>query len=240
VAVVGYPLDQPETLTAGTVSGLNRTITVAGYTRTGMIETDTPINPGNSGGPLIAADGHVVGLVDALETNANGIGYAVNGLRAAQELAAWQASPSPQSPGTCTDAVGPSQGGSNVGPPAAGPEVTGIINTLSAYFAGIDTADYAETCAQLTPANAGSDCLAHATSGFATSYDFNFNLLAITQVSPGVDIADLDFTSIQDPSDGPNGDMCDNWTLAYRLVNTNGSWLIAEAVAQNGSTHSSC
>ena len=37
VAAIGFPLDEPKTLTIGVVSGLDRTITVEGESRSGML-----------------------------------------------------------------------------------------------------------------------------------------------------------------------------------------------------------
>ena len=57
--------------TAGSVTGLNRTITAnddADRTSEllhGMIQTDAPISPGDSGGVLATADGKVVGMITA-------------------------------------------------------------------------------------------------------------------------------------------------------------------------------
>jgi S1-C subfamily serine protease len=77
VAAIGYPLDEPKTLTEGTISGLDRTIDTESGTFSGLIQTDTAINPGNSGGPLVDLDGDVVGVADAIRKNAQGIGFAV-------------------------------------------------------------------------------------------------------------------------------------------------------------------
>jgi S1-C subfamily serine protease len=57
----------------GTVSGLNRTITVnddqsGTETLTGLIETDAPLQPGDSGGPLYASGLKVVGMNTAAAT----------------------------------------------------------------------------------------------------------------------------------------------------------------------------
>ena len=117
VAALGYPLNQPLTLTTGTVSGLDRTIPIDGTARRDLIETDASINPGNSRGPLITTSGSVAGLVDAKNTAASGIGYAVNGKLAGQELAAWQTDPQSQPAGTCQNALGP--------PPPPHPASTG-------------------------------------------------------------------------------------------------------------------
>jgi S1-C subfamily serine protease len=77
VAAIGYPLDEPKTLTEGTISGLDREIDTESGSFDGMIQTDTAINPGNSGGPLVDLDGDVIGVADAIRRNAQGIGFAV-------------------------------------------------------------------------------------------------------------------------------------------------------------------
>jgi S1-C subfamily serine protease len=77
VAAIGYPLDEPKTLTEGTISGLDREIDTESGSYDGMVQTDTAINPGNSGGPLVDLNGDVVGVADAIRKNAQGIGFAV-------------------------------------------------------------------------------------------------------------------------------------------------------------------
>jgi S1-C subfamily serine protease len=70
-------------VTAGTVSALNRSITATSETGAdaehlnGMIETDAPIAPGNSGGPLVNGGGFVVGMNTAAATSSNAAGTPV-------------------------------------------------------------------------------------------------------------------------------------------------------------------
>ena len=98
----GFPLGLPLTVTKGSVSGLDRTIAIEGTQRRKLVQTDTALNPGNSGGPLIAlGSGNVVGLVDAGNTEANGIAWAVNSKVAAAFIEAWKTSPQPVSGPTC-------------------------------------------------------------------------------------------------------------------------------------------
>ena len=57
-------------VSAGTVTGLNETITASegnGQSEqlTGMIESNAPISPGDSGGPLVNSAGQVVGMITA-------------------------------------------------------------------------------------------------------------------------------------------------------------------------------
>jgi S1-C subfamily serine protease len=80
---VGNPLGLEDTLTAGVVSALGRSIPISGgRTLTGLIQFDAAVNPGNSGGPLLDRDGQVVGIVTALANPSRqpyfvGIGFAV-------------------------------------------------------------------------------------------------------------------------------------------------------------------
>jgi putative serine protease PepD len=70
VVAIGSPFGLPNTVTAGIVSAVGRTITAPNeFTIANAIQTDAAINPGNSGGPLINAAGQVVGLNDQIETN---------------------------------------------------------------------------------------------------------------------------------------------------------------------------
>jgi S1-C subfamily serine protease len=81
--VLGNPLGLDASLSAGVISGLNRTFPLApGDTLSGMIQFDAAVNPGNSGGPLLNAQGQVMGIVTGLANAAGndefaGIGFAV-------------------------------------------------------------------------------------------------------------------------------------------------------------------
>jgi S1-C subfamily serine protease len=81
---VGNPLGLVDSMTAGVVSGLNRTIERdgGGSPLTGLIQFDAAVNPGSSGGPLLNRQGQVVGIVTALANPSGqkffvGIGFAV-------------------------------------------------------------------------------------------------------------------------------------------------------------------
>lgn len=76
---IGNPLgfDFQGTLTAGVISGLNRTVEVAGSYMEDLIQTDASINTGNSGGPLMNGKGEVVGINTVKVESAEGIGFAI-------------------------------------------------------------------------------------------------------------------------------------------------------------------
>ncbi len=83
VFAVGHPLGLVDSLTAGVVSGLDRSFRGPdGRTLTGLIQFDAAVNPGNSGGPLVNQQGQVIGIVTGLANPAGdddfvGIGFAV-------------------------------------------------------------------------------------------------------------------------------------------------------------------
>ncbi len=65
---LGSPFGQRETVTAGVVSGIGRTIETPSGT-VDAIQTDAAINPGNSGGPLADREGRVIGINVATRAN---------------------------------------------------------------------------------------------------------------------------------------------------------------------------
>jgi len=101
VIAIGNPLGYDYTVTVGVISGIQREITPPSSSETpelpfpfffpyleteqtattpmvGVIQTDAPINPGNSGGPLINLKGEVVGINFMIESDAQGLGFAVS------------------------------------------------------------------------------------------------------------------------------------------------------------------
>jgi len=81
---VGNPLGLVASLSAGVISGFNRSIPVGDgdLELQGLIQFDTAVNPGNSGGPLLNRQGQVIGIVTALANPSKqnffvGIGFAV-------------------------------------------------------------------------------------------------------------------------------------------------------------------
>nr|WP_255523707.1 trypsin-like peptidase domain-containing protein [Terrabacter sp. MAHUQ-38] len=83
VFAVGHPLGLTDSLSAGVVSALDRTVRVEGKRKLEhLIQFDAAVNPGNSGGPLLNKAGQVVGIVTGLANPTDqslfvGIGFAV-------------------------------------------------------------------------------------------------------------------------------------------------------------------
>jgi S1-C subfamily serine protease len=75
---IGAPFGHPESMSAGIISGLNRTDPNSGLH--GLIQTDARINPGNSGGPLLNTLGQVIGINDSIDSPIEGnvgVGFAI-------------------------------------------------------------------------------------------------------------------------------------------------------------------
>lgn len=82
--VVGNPFGLYSSMSAGVISGFNRTFRPPGADQSieGLIQVDAAVNPGNSGGPLLNRNGHVVGIVTGIINPTEdsffvGIGFAV-------------------------------------------------------------------------------------------------------------------------------------------------------------------
>ena len=81
VVAIGSPFGLAETMTAGIVSAVDRTITAPNnFSISGAIQTDAPINHGNSGGPLLNTNGEVIGVnaqIDSDSGGNDGVGFAL-------------------------------------------------------------------------------------------------------------------------------------------------------------------
>ena len=82
VVAIGNPLGLTDSVSAGVISGLDRTADTDNGTFSGLIQFDASVNPGSSGGPLLDAHGLVIGIVVSIATPGNGdafagIGFAV-------------------------------------------------------------------------------------------------------------------------------------------------------------------
>ena len=82
IVAIGNPLGLTDSVSAGVISGLDRTADTDHGKFSGLIQFDASVNPGSSGGPLLDVHGRVVGIVVSLATPDGqdafaGIGFAV-------------------------------------------------------------------------------------------------------------------------------------------------------------------
>jgi serine protease Do len=239
VAAIGFPLDEPKTLTLGVVSGLDRTIRIDGQLRSGLLQTDTAINPGNSGGPLVTQTGEVIGVVDALRLRSQGIGYAVQASIAEPVLSEPAAMTTPATP-DCGITEAPDQ--LTVAPrllPASTPTAAAIQQTLALYYNAINSSDYDAVIDQFAPAYAvGFDADELATS-LATSIDFNAVIHSVSGDLSDAEAA-VTFVSLQGPSYGPEGETCTKWSLDYSFTRVGERLRIDGVAAHSGDGHQPC
>jgi serine protease Do len=75
VMAVGNPFGQGHSVTHGIISAKGRL--APDFPLANYLQTDAPINPGNSGGPLVNLNGEVIGINNAIDARAQGIGFAI-------------------------------------------------------------------------------------------------------------------------------------------------------------------
>ncbi|MFM8658938.1 MAG: S1C family serine protease [Candidatus Nitrosotenuis sp.] len=82
IVAIGNPFGLSDTMTTGIISQVGRLLPnrEAGFSISGVVQTDAAINPGNSGGPMLNLNGQVIGINTAIQSTTgefSGIGFAV-------------------------------------------------------------------------------------------------------------------------------------------------------------------
>lgn len=231
VGALGFPEGDPLSFNEGTVNGLDRKAVIDGIQRHSMIEIDAATTHGSSGGPVIEADGAVVGLVDAGPDGEPGRRLAVSSAVAKPLVEAWTAAPQPVRPSSCSSVRGPD------GKPLPASdfpttEARQALATLDVYFRSINNGDFPTALAQLL--HPGS--LAAFVKGVTSSQDSDFTVNSVSSQG-GSPVVWLDFTSHQDPGQGPAGrpqETCTRWSLDFSFAQHHGLWLIESTRAHPG------
>ena len=92
VISIGSPLGLENSVSAGIISGLNRTFYTTPQIEAfkNLIQTDAPINQGSSGGALVNLEGKLVGMNCAMIQDAQGVGFAIPASKIKKMLAEYR------------------------------------------------------------------------------------------------------------------------------------------------------
>ncbi|MDD3267892.1 MAG: trypsin-like peptidase domain-containing protein [Syntrophomonadaceae bacterium] len=74
---IGNPYGLEHTVTLGVISAKGRPMTIEDHNFESLLQTDASINPGNSGGPLLNINGEVIGINTAVNSEGQGLGFAI-------------------------------------------------------------------------------------------------------------------------------------------------------------------
>lgn len=228
IAVIGYPLGEPKSLTEGTISGLDRTISTESGTYFGLLQTDAAINPGNSGGPLLDSRGRVVGLADAIRRDAQGIGFAVAVSQIGPAIESTATLSQPLTPG-CLDPQSPSGPSGPFGP--TGPVERGVRHTLGSYLGAINRGDFDGAMIWLGAELRADSSAEQWHRDYATTYDDQLEIQSISGSWSRPEVW-ATFRSRQNPGYGPEtarDATCLVWSIDYELQQQGGRWVIVEA-----------
>ncbi len=236
IAAMGYPLGAPLSLSRGAISGVGRTL--EGREGSGLLQTDTAMNPGNSGGPLVDLNGHVLGVVTGASSDGVGLGYAVPAPVASVRVEQWTTTPSAHEPEICDLPLGPDQ--EVVLETTDSVRDPDVIDIFTAYFGGINRGDYRLAWDQLGPEVQNSTTLDAFAANVSTTYDFDLSVEAYTVVDDDTHRLWIRFTSLQDPTYGPDGESCTRWSVDYTVQRIEATWRIVAATGHDGPIHVPC
>jgi hypothetical protein len=108
-------------------------------------------------------------------------------------------------------------------PASEAPVNVAAVAWNSQSYGGINQKNFSQAYAAYSPGyqqNVGESALA---TGDATTTDSNVNIVSMTQNADGSWTVDVTFSSQQAAANGPNGETCTNWWLAYDMVQGSGA-----------------
>jgi serine-type D-Ala-D-Ala carboxypeptidase/endopeptidase (penicillin-binding protein 4) len=127
--------------------------------------------------------------------------------------------------------------GAGVGSNAAEPAVQ---TTLSRYFQGINTHNYAEYQSAHNPKEQATEPESAFDSGYGSTEDSGMTLISLQSTAGGGESATVTFTSRQAAGSSIDGSACNNWRVTYFLVPQGAGYLIGPSPAGYKPTYSDC
>jgi len=123
---------------------------------------------------------------------------------------------------------------------ASNPAEPAVEKTLTDYFQGINTHDYAEYASSLDAQQLASQPESQFKSGYSSTSDSGMTLVSLTSAANGGLEATVTFTSHQAAGTGVDGSSCIDWTLDFYLVKQGVSYLKGAAPSGYQPTYSDC
>jgi hypothetical protein len=123
---------------------------------------------------------------------------------------------------------------------ASNPAAPAVEKTLTAYFQGINTHNYAEYASSLDAQQRALQPESQFDSGYSSTSDSGMTLTSLTSTGNGGLEATVTFTSHQTAGTGVDGSPCNDWSVNFYLVNQGGSYLKGAAPSGYQPTHSDC
>jgi hypothetical protein len=136
-------------------------------------------------------------------------------------------SPSPSSPvPTSPPPSSPPPGGVAIAPGIADPAAPQVVAFLGQYFDAINRHDYAAYIALESPQEAHGLTPAQFQNGYGSTADSGETLHGISVDVNGDYIAQVTFTSSQNPAQSATGTACTKWDISLYLIQSGGSFLV--------------
>jgi hypothetical protein len=153
--------------------------------------------------------------------------------------------PSAPSPTPSSPAVSPTP--TATGPVTVAPGVvsdtqtTQIVTLLDSYFGAINSHSYQAYIALLSPQQAQGLTAARFSSGFGSTKDSDETLQGISLGPDGTTVANVTFTSHQNPAASVNGsESCTNWNISLYLEQGGSGYVIGKSPPSYHAGYAAC
>jgi hypothetical protein len=148
-------------------------------------------------------------------------------------------SASPAKPASASPSAAP--GVVSLGPGiASNPAEPAVEKTLTDYFQGINTHNYAEYARSLDAQQRAAQPESVFNSGYSSTSDSGMKLISLSGSGDGGLVATVTFTSHQAAGTGVDGSSCNNWTLNLYLVKQGAGYLKGASPSGYQPTYSDC
>jgi hypothetical protein len=116
--------------------------------------------------------------------------------------------------------------------------VAGLVNR---YFAAINAHDYQAYISLLTAQQQQGMTSTQFANGYRTTVDSNESLVGISSAANGDTVAQVTFTSHQNPAESVNGaESCTDWQISLFLVSSGGGYLIDQPASGYHASYAAC